>query len=120
MKKSQAAILAAAGLIAIIMLIVIGLGRLAVGKAVEYKSSESNTGGSSSDADTSKSLDFNGFDSVVVEGAWTVRINRSDDFSTKIRYPFNYGKQDSCTCPGKSTGAGDSGLKRPFTRGPDC
>ena len=87
MKKSQVAILAAAGLIAIIMLIVMGLGRLAVGKVVDYQSGESSTDWSSSDADTSKSLGFDGFDSVVVEGAWTVRINRSDDFATEIRYP---------------------------------
>lgn len=87
MKKSQIAILAAAGFIVVIMLIVIGLGRLAVGKALDSGFSDVASNWSSTGADASKSLDLDGFDSIVVEGAWTVRISRSDDFTTEIRYP---------------------------------
>ncbi len=34
-----------------------------------------------------KKMNMSGFDSVVVEAVWKVRINRSDEFFTEIYYP---------------------------------
>ncbi|MDF1569501.1 MAG: DUF2807 domain-containing protein [Spirochaetaceae bacterium] len=80
MKKSQIAVLAALGLIVSIMIIVMGLGRLAVGSATRWDSDSTGW-------DESMRMDFQDFNTVVVEGAWDVRISQSESFSVDIDYP---------------------------------
>jgi len=87
MKKSQIAMLALAGLIIIVILIVMGLGRFAIGKSLDNPSTESPTEWAPSGDEVSKKMNLSGFDTVVVEAVWKVRINRSDEFSTEIYYP---------------------------------
>ncbi len=87
MKKSHIAMLAAAGFIVVLMLIMMGLGRMAIGKSLDVKPGEKSVDWSFSGNEISETLDLKGFDSVVVEGSWTVRINRSDEFSTTLFYP---------------------------------
>lgn len=71
---------------ALVMLAVMGIGRIAVGNSVNF-----NTG-SRSDS-VSETLDLDDFDSVIVEGAWKVSIYQSQDYGVEINYPSNMGDQ---------------------------
>jgi hypothetical protein len=87
MKRSQIAVLSLLGLIALIMLVLMGIGRVAVGKTVDFNPEDRPGGWDSSGADASRTLDLTGFDSVVVEGAWIVQINQDETYAVEIRYP---------------------------------
>ena len=87
MKRSQIAVLSVLGLIALIMLVLMGIGRVAVGKTVDFETGDRPAGWENSGADASRTLDLTGFDSVVVEGAWMVRINQDDTYAVELRYP---------------------------------
>lgn len=84
MKKSQIAVLTALGFVLLMMVIVMGLGRIAVGSAM-------NTADSGIDWDNadeaSDSMALDDFDRVVVRGAWSVRIDQGESFSVDIAYP---------------------------------
>jgi hypothetical protein len=92
MKRSQIAVLSVLGLIALIMLVLMGIGRVAVGKTVDFDSEDRPGGWDTSGADASRTLDLTGFDSVVVEGAWMVRIKQGENYGVEILYPS--GKED--------------------------
>lgn len=87
MKKSQIAVLGALAFIALVMLVMMGLGRIAVGKAVDFNTNSRSDGQSSSGNSISETLDLDDFDSVLVEGAWKVRIYQSDSFGVDLNYP---------------------------------
>jgi len=87
MKKSQIAVLAALGLIVVIMIVVMGLGRLAVGSATRWDSDSAGWDEVGSGTNESMRMDFRDFDAVVVEGAWDVQISQSESFTVDIDYP---------------------------------
>ncbi len=87
MKKSKIALLILVGLIVLVVLIVMGMGRIAIGKAIGNPPPESSVEWTPSGDEVSKNMKLSGFDSVLVEAVWKVRINRSDEFSTEIYYP---------------------------------
>jgi len=86
MKKSQVFVLAAAGIIVLAMVILIGIGRLAIGKAEVSGSDGDRIEWSEKSGTAAESLDLTAFTQVVIEGAWTVRIEQAEDFSTNIHY----------------------------------
>jgi hypothetical protein len=87
MKKSQIAVLAALGLIIVIMIVVMGLGRLAVGSVTHWDSDSTGWDEDGSGTSESMRMDFRDFDAVVVEGAWDVQILQSESFSVNVDYP---------------------------------
>lgn len=93
MKKSQIAVLGALGLIALIMLVMMGLGRIAVGNSVDFNSNNGSDNSSSSGGNISETLDIDDFDSVVVKGAWKVRIYQSQDIGVEVNYPSSMANQ---------------------------
>ena len=68
MKKSQIAVLAALGLIVIIMIVVMGLGRPVVGSATRRDSDSISWDEGASGTNESVRMDLQDFDTVVVEG----------------------------------------------------
>ncbi len=89
MKRSQIAMLILAGVIILVVLIVMALGRIAIGKTLNTPPVESSVEWTPSGDEVSKKLKLSDFDSVVVEAVWKVRISCSDEFSTEIYYPSN-------------------------------
>jgi hypothetical protein len=86
MKKSQVFVLTAAAIIVLAMVVLIGIGRAAIGKAGISESRSGRIEYSDKGGVTTESMDFEGFSQVVVEGAWTVKVSQADVFSTEIRY----------------------------------
>jgi hypothetical protein len=86
MMKSQVFVLTAAAIIVLAMVVLIGIGRAAVGKAGISESRSGRIDYSDADGVTTESMDLGGFTQVVVEGAWTVKVSQADVFSTEIRY----------------------------------
>ncbi|MCK5736696.1 MAG: DUF2807 domain-containing protein [Spirochaetaceae bacterium] len=89
MKKSQIAMLAAAGLTIIMMLIVMGIGRIALSRALDSEPGIQAEDWTPSGEEVSETLNLNGFDTLVVESVWTVQVKQSDEFSIKVFYPSN-------------------------------
>lgn len=100
MKKSQIAVLGALVFIAVIMLVMMGLGRIAVGKSVDVNSNSRSDSRSSSGENISETMALDDFDSIVVEGAWKVRIYQSEDFGVEVNYPSSMEVQDLATLRG--------------------
>jgi hypothetical protein len=86
MKKSQVFVLTAAAIIVLAMVVLIGIGRLAIGKAGISETDGGRVDFSNAGGITTESMDLDAFTQVVVEGAWTVKVTQADDFAAEIRY----------------------------------
>lgn len=87
MKKSQVTMLSALGVLALIVIMLVGVGRMAV------SSMDNGATGESSRTDYSiqgeKDFDIRDFESIKFIGNWKVKLEQGDDWRVELDYPVN-------------------------------
>jgi Putative auto-transporter adhesin, head GIN domain len=84
MRQSQIVVLSAFGLIALYMILMAGLARVALSQASSGERAVSDPG-----PETSETLDLAGFRRIDLRAAWRVTVGQGDAWRVEISYPQN-------------------------------
>lgn len=100
MKKSHIAIWSVVGFIVLCLLIALIFGRVALGNGRDWEGSNTGYSRSSNHSESSgeagvyidEELNFEGFDSILVEGLWRLQVDEGSEFSIEVSYPPSWPK----------------------------
>ncbi len=108
MRSSAKILLIATGTVLLIMLMVMILGRIAIGWDFVPESVSRNNGirktshRQDDDRRESMSPDFKDFDEILIDGAWSVQLHKSTGYSIDISYPKSMSDEISVRTEGRT------------------
>lgn len=91
MRQSQVVMLWALGILALVMIMLVGVGRAAVSSKENVQTDQTSHIDFSSRAD--KDFNVRDFDSIKLIGGWKVKLEQGDDWHVELDYPRDMGKK---------------------------